>query len=73
MTDVLVRNVSKDDLARLDRVAERVGLSRAEYLRRLIAEQVEAPAKDLTVGDLHQFTQATIDLDNPDVMRGAWR
>ncbi|MDR1152075.1 MAG: ribbon-helix-helix protein, CopG family [Bifidobacteriaceae bacterium] len=73
MTDVLIRNVRDDDLARVDRAAERAGLSRAEYLRRVIAEQVDVPTKDLTLEDLRQFTRATTDLDDPDVMRGAWR
>jgi hypothetical protein len=72
VTDVLIRSVSEEDLARLDRAAERAGLSRAEYLRRLIAGQVAVPAQPLTLADLQEFTRATPDLGDPDVMRGAW-
>jgi hypothetical protein len=59
-------------LARLDRLAERFGLSRAEYLRQVIAGRRDLPAKDFTPEDLERFAAATADLLDSAVMRGAW-
>ncbi|MFT4215269.1 MAG: ribbon-helix-helix protein, CopG family [Microbacterium sp.] len=39
VTDVLIRNVSEADLRRIDAKAERLGLSRSEFLRRRIAQE----------------------------------
>jgi hypothetical protein len=72
MANILIRNVPDDDLARLDRAAERQGLSRSDYLRRLIAGQPDVPARKLELADLRKFAAATADLHDPDVMRGAW-
>ncbi|MDR0593062.1 MAG: ribbon-helix-helix protein, CopG family [Bifidobacteriaceae bacterium] len=72
MSDILVRNVPEEDVARLDRAAERLGLSRADYLRQLIAGARELPARRVTLADLDRFAAATPDLGDPDVMRQAW-
>lgn len=57
----------------LDARAKRLGLSRDEYLRRLVMRA--ATAIDLPVGvdDLERFRDRFGDLADPDVMRGAWR
>ena len=39
MTDILIRNVPDEVVAVLDANAQRAGVTRAEYLRRVLAEQ----------------------------------
>jgi hypothetical protein len=73
MPDVLVRDVPADDLARVDRAANRAGVSRAEYLRRLIAGQVEPPAGRATMAQLERFGAAIAGVADADLMARAWR
>ncbi len=70
VTDILIRDVPDEVVASLDAKAKSNGLTRAEYLRRLLAEQQE-PA--LTCEQLDRFAARTADLSNPDVMADAWR
>lgn len=70
VTDILIRDVPDEVVASLDAKAKSNGLTRAEYLRRLLAEQQE-PA--LTREQLDRFAARTADLSNPDVMADAWR
>lgn len=70
MADVLVRKLSDEDLAALDARAGRLGISRNEYLRRLVHRDVEV--MPVTTHDLAQFAATFADLDDPEVMRGAW-
>jgi hypothetical protein len=72
MTDVLIRNVPDEDLARIDEQAARVGLSRGEYLRRQIAQTAARNPVTVTVEDLRRSTELTKDLLDDDVMRDAW-
>jgi plasmid stability protein len=71
MTDVLVRDVPDDVVAALDARAARLGLSRSEYLRRRLAQEVE-PTAPVTVAHLADFAATFSDLTDRDVMRGAW-
>lgn len=74
MTDILIRDVPDDVVAAIDAKAARVGLSRAEYLRRAL-ERERTPAPDaevVTASDLQRFADLASDLDDPDVMSGAW-
>lgn len=72
MTDVLIRNVPDDDLARIDERAARLGLSRGEYLRRQISRDAALGAEALTVEDLQLFSERSRDLRDTEVMRAAW-
>ena len=72
MTDVLIRNVPDEDLARIDEQAARVGLSRGEYLRRQIAQTAARNPGTVTAEDLRRSTELTKDLLDDDVMRDAW-
>lgn len=70
MTDVLIRDVPDDVLAAIDGRAKRLGLSRAEYLRRaLVRERAAGP---VSVDDLQRFADTFADLQDDEVMRGAW-
>ena len=70
MADLLLRNVSDEDVAALDARAARLGLSRNEYLRRLVHRDVES--RPMNRDDLDRFAQAFADLADPEVMSGAW-
>lgn len=70
MPDILIRDVPDDVVAALDANAKSAGQTRAEYLRRLLADQ-QGPA--LTREQLTRFSERTADLADPDVMSSAWR
>jgi predicted nucleic acid-binding protein len=70
MTDILIRNVPDEVVAVLDANAHRAGVTRAEYLRRVLAEQ---RGRALTREQLDRFAERTADLGNPEVMAAAWR
>jgi hypothetical protein len=72
MPDVLIRDVSEQDVAALDEQADRLGISRADLLRRLVAAQARRSAAPVTKEDLLRFAELAQDLDDPAVMRGAW-
>ena len=73
MTDILIRDVPDDVIAAIDAKAQRVGLSRTEYLRRALARERDTRSTEVSVTDLARFADTFADLDNPDVMGGAWR
>ncbi len=70
VTDILIRDVPDDVVAALDANAQRAGVTRAEYLRRVLAEQ-RGPA--VTREHLNRFSERTADLGDPEVMTAAWR
>lgn len=72
MTDVLIRGVAEQDLARIDERAARLGLSRGEYLRRRISQDANRDESPLSVADLRRAAELTQDLLDEDVMRDAW-
>lgn len=72
MTDILIRDVPDDLLATIDAKAKRVGLSRAEYLRRALDRERADNAGPVTVDHLARIATLATDLDDPDVMSSAW-
>jgi hypothetical protein len=73
MTDVLIRNVPEDDLARIDEQASRLGLSRGEFLRRQISQTAaRSSGVMVTLEDLRMAAELSQDLLDEDVMRDAW-
>lgn len=76
MTDILIRGLSDESVARIEEQASTLGLSRNEYLRRqldvLAGVPRESPA-EISVDDLRRASDAARDLDDPDVMSAAWR
>lgn len=71
MTDILIRDVPDDVLAAIDARAKRVGLSRTEYLRRAL-ERERVLGAEVSVEQLARAASLAEDLDDPDVMSGAW-
>lgn len=72
MTDILIRDVPDDVLTAIDAKAKRVGLSRSEYLRRALGRERVQDAGRVTVEQLRRVASLASDLDDPDVMDGAW-
>ena len=72
MADILIRGVGADVVATIDASAERVGLSRSEYVRRVLERERRAGLRRVSVADLEQLSDLVTDLDDPDVMAGAW-
>jgi len=70
--DVLIRDVPEDVLAAIDAHAERMGLSRSEYLRRRLAQDAGRSNRKVTVADLHRSAEVFRDLDDPEVIAKAW-
>ncbi|HEX6257080.1 MAG TPA: ribbon-helix-helix protein, CopG family [Euzebyales bacterium] len=72
MTDLLIRDVPDDVLAAIDAKAQRLGVSRSEYLRRALVRERAVTDVDVTVDDLERFADVFADLADEDVMRQAW-
>ncbi len=71
MADLLVRGVPDPVVQAIDVQAEKAGLSRVEFLRRLITEQAQRPTSVGRV-DWTWFAEATGDLADPEIRRQAW-
>jgi hypothetical protein len=72
MTDILIRDVPEELLAAIDAKAKRVGLSRSQYLRRALERERTADAGVVGVEQLQRAAALAADLDDPDIMSGAW-
>jgi plasmid stability protein len=72
MTDILIRDVPDEILASIDARAKRVGLSRTEYLRRALEREHVREIGAVTIDQLRRTASLARDLDDPDVMSGAW-
>lgn len=72
MTDLLIRDVPDDVLAAIDANAQRLGVSRSEYLRRALARERAVTDVEVTVDDMRRFGATFADLADEDVMRQAW-
>lgn len=72
MTDILIRDIPDAVIAAIDARAKRVGLSRSEYLRRTLERERVGGSGPVTVDHLERVASLAADLDDPDVMSGAW-
>jgi plasmid stability protein len=72
MTNVLIRDVPENVIAALDLRASRLGLSRSEYLRRRLAQEVMTGPQPVTVDHLTSFAETFADLADDEAMKGAW-
>ena len=72
MPDILIRDVPEAVLAAIDARAKRVGLSRTEYLRRALEREHVHATSPITTEQLEQAAALAGDLEDPDVMSGAW-
>jgi plasmid stability protein len=72
MTNVLIRDVPENVIEALDVRASRLGLSRSEFLRRRLAQEVMTGPQAVTVDHLTSFAETFGDLADDEVMKGAW-
>ena len=72
MADILIRGVPDDLVVEIDARAERLGLSRAEHLRRVLANEHTRAEGKTTVEDLRRFAERCADLKDPEIMAKAW-
>jgi negative regulator of replication initiation len=63
--------VPDEVLEHIDADARESGISRSEYLRRMLASSATRSGK-VTEDDLTRFAETFADLADPEVMRGAW-
>ncbi len=73
MTDILIRDVPEDVIAAIDAKAQRLGLSRTEYLRRALTRERDVTPAAVSVADLAAFADTFADLADPEVIDRAWR
>jgi hypothetical protein len=71
VSDILIRDVPESTVAEIDRRASDLGVSRNEYLRRWIDQEMRPP-QPVTSEDLRRVGRLARDLADPDVMREAW-
>ncbi len=72
MPDVLIRDVPDVVVAAIDSRAAQLGLSRNEYLRRRLSQDVQRSGSTVEVDDLRRFEVLFGDLSDPEVMDQAW-
>ncbi len=72
MADILIPDVPEDLVVAFDLRAQRLGLSRSDYLRRVLDRERIAQSGEVSTADLADFTATFADLDDPEIMRGAW-
>ena len=73
MADILIPDVPEDVIVAIDLTAQRLGLSRADYIRRVLARERDAQHVGVTVANLASFAETFADLDDPEVMSRGWR
>lgn len=70
--DMVIRNLEIEVVSALDEHAERLGVSRAEFVRRELANVAQRGSSHVTVEDLADFADSFGDLADAEVMAGAW-
>lgn len=72
VADILIRNLPAEVMAAIDAQAARSGLSRAAYLRAMLEREHARSDEAVTVEGLARLAELAADLDDPEVMSGAW-
>lgn len=72
MADLLIRNIDDEAIRLIDAAAERLGLSRNEYLRRTLVKIAKVSARPVSREDLKRSIELLADLDDQSVMARAW-
>jgi len=73
MPDLLIRNVDDDDIKAIDALATRMGLSRAELLRREAHKLARRGNGPMSRTDLDFSAALFADVLDPEIMEQAWR
>lgn len=73
MADLLVRNVPAEVVAALDAGAAQLGVSRNEFVRRRLNQELQQSYESVTETHLRNLLQLLPDLADAEVMDAAWR
>jgi hypothetical protein len=76
MPNILIRDLSQQAVDRIDDAAANLGLSRNEYLRRKLEENMNGVTGGRTIvtdADWERSADVFADLADPTVMDAAWR
>lgn len=73
MSDILIRDLPEIVLEAIDARATRLGLSRSEYLRRLLAQDAGSGRLEVTVADLRWLADAFAGLGEREARRQVWQ
>ncbi|MDQ2789276.1 MAG: antitoxin [Pseudonocardiales bacterium] len=72
MPDILIRDVPDGVVAAIDSRAAQLGMSRNEYLRRRLSQDIQRCGSPVDIDDLRRFEALFGDLSDPEVMAQAW-
>jgi len=73
VSDILIRDVPDTVIAEIDAQANRVGISRVEYVRRTLLRESTRVKTSVTVDDLHRSDSRLEALLDEALMNDAWR
>jgi hypothetical protein len=73
MTDLLIRNVAPEILAVIDLKAQAMGISRAEYVKRTLEQELVHGRPSVTEAHLKDLLELLPDLANEEIMSKAWQ
>lgn len=73
MADLLIRDLTPEVMAALENKAALLGLSRVEYVRRTLTQEVRMGTESVTEKHLASLLLLLPDLSNEQVMENAWR
>jgi len=72
VVDILIQGVPDDVVNAIDARAKRQGLSLTDYVRRALVREATPTGRRTTVEDLRRFADLAQDLQDDEIMRGAW-
>lgn len=73
MSDILVRDLPESVVAEIDAQAARLGLSRAEYVRRQLIREARRTSRKVSSNDLRKSDQLLANLLDQELMKQAWK
>ena len=73
MADLLIRNISREVLNDIDKNAAALGISRTEYVRRMLMQVSVSSNEPVTEQHLRNLINLLPDLMSDEIMDGAWR
>lgn len=72
MADMVISDVSEETVRAIDAAAGRLGLTREEYLRRLVDREAATGRLAVTPEGLARFANRVAELDDAETMDAAW-
>ena len=73
MADLLIRDLAPEVMMALEKKAALLGLSRVEYVRRMLAQEVRIGTESVTEKHLASLLELLPDLSDKEIMENAWR